>query len=104
MGDRLSLYAKLIGIERPRVAPGVFLSLAAQVVRGEITGNQAGNVLGLSASEKTEAQAIIAKIGTGQGQYSRERLQDVLNIASWAGNATGLYRTEADLKSALGIS
>lgn len=104
----MSLYTRLIGpevvggVKIPRVPAEVFLALAAQVVRNEITAATAGNILGLSASERTEAAAIVAKVGTGPGQYSREKLQDILNIASWAGN-TSTYKTEAALKSALGI-
>lgn len=87
----------------PRIPAEVFLAFSAQVFRGEATGTQVGDVLGLNASERTDAAAIYAKIGTGPGQYSRERLQDILNIASWAGNTT-VYKTEAALKNALGIS
>lgn len=105
----MSLYTRLIGVEYvngtriPRVPPAIFIALAAQVARSEITGPQAGDIMNLSQSERTEAAAVFAKIGTGPGQYSRERLQDILTLASTPKNQT-LYKTEATLKAALGVS
>lgn len=95
----MSIYTRLIGIDLPRVPVHVFYALAHEVQRGEITGNAAGNFLGLSASEKQEANAIIARV-TG-GFMTAEAVHQVLMIAE---QRFGLYDQESTLKARLGIS
>jgi len=95
----VSLYTRLIGIEKPRVPVHVFYALAHEVQRGEITGLQAKNFLGLSNGEATEANAIIARV-TG-GFLTAEAVHQILMIAERQG---GLYDTETTLKARLGVS
>lgn len=95
----MSLFTRLIGLEDNSISAHTFYCLAAEVQRDKITGQQAGNLLGLNAQERTEAGAIIARV-TG-GFVNPEELHQVLMVAS---SRIGLYDTEATLKSRLGIA
>lgn len=94
----MSLYTRLIGIDKPKVPAHIFYSLAHEVQRGNISGAAAADALGLVGAERTEASAIIARV-TG-GQMTAEAVHQVLMIAE---RQMGFYDTENALKTRLGV-
>jgi len=95
----MSLYTRLIGIERPKISAHSFYSLAHEFKRARITGLQARTFLGLSAAEAVEANAILTLVENDS--LTAEEVHQVLMIAE---QNNGLYDTESTLKARLGIS
>ncbi len=91
----MALYDRLAGIEEPKLSVHTFMALAAEVSRSQATANAAATFAGLSASEKTEAQTLIARVTSAA--ISRVELHDVLLLLEVG------FRTVAETKTRLGV-
>src|SRR3972149_10089051 len=98
----MALYERIMGLEEPKISPHVFLPVLAEFHRGRITQSQAESILGLSASEKIEAQTLLATFsGTIQAKLVRAiEVEDVLILAE---KLVDPYDTPTKIKLRLGV-
>lgn len=95
----MGLYERLSHVEspeEPKISVHHFVAAAAEVARGVITANTAANFLGLSPSERTEAQTLIARCEPS-GPLTRVMVHDALLLMEMG------YRTIAQTKTRLGV-
>lgn len=91
----MSLYTRITGEDEPRIPINVLFALLNELGRGKVTRADLNTALGLSAGEITELTGLI-----GRG-VTADELYDILLIAEH--RATPTYRTEASLKTRLGV-
>ena len=58
----MGFYERITGEEQPRLRQHSIMAVIGELERGKLTLAQASTALGLSPSEETEAQALLAKI------------------------------------------
>lgn len=96
----MALYARLIGLEEPKISVHDFRGVMAEFKRGNITGAEAAAFLQLDAGEITEATTLRDRIGTGQGTLTAQEIEDVLFLGE---SGFPAYSTEAAIKTRFGV-
>jgi len=100
----MSIYSRMIGIDGNRLPVHQIYSLLHEINRGRLTKVQVGNMLGLSAAEKTEASALVDRLASSSPfTLSLEEFHEVLMIASAQETlVNNPYSTESTLKARIG--
>ena len=92
----MSLLDRLIGTNLEEKLPvHAFTAVLSEYKRGAVTGTQVGELLELSAEEKTQLQGFLGKLDSDT--INRSLLHDVLMLGE-----SGLY-DKNDVKNRLGL-
>lgn len=94
----MGIYDRLLQLQEPRIPVHLFVAVAAEWAKGNMTNTQARTALALSVAEGNEAQTLVGRV-TG-GFVTRTELHDVLLISE---TRIPPYDTVVAVKTRLGV-
>lgn len=103
----MSIYARMMGIEKPKISPHAFMSAMQEYMLGNMTGAEVTAAFSLSPEEQAQALALRDRLLQEASQNSnlarRLKALEFENVLILAEVRIAPYNTEAAIVTRLGV-